>query len=144
MTNHMKVEFEAKETNVGLARVIAAAFLMNLDPTLDEAEDVKVAVSEAVTNAIVHGYDGRDGIVYMEAFCYDNMVMFSVKDTGKGIEDVKKAREPLFTSKPQDERSGLGFTVMESFMDSVHIDSKLNCGTTVTMTKRVGSPVNVR
>lgn len=138
MTNHIKVEFEAKETNVGFARIVAAAFLLNLDPTVDEAEDVKVAVSEAVTNAVVHGYEGRDGIVYMEAFCYDNMVMFSVRDTGKGIEDVKKAREPLFTTKPNEERSGLGFTVMESFMDSVHIESKVNCGTTVTMTKRVG------
>lgn len=138
MTNHIKIEFEAKEINVGFARIAAAAFLVNLDPTIDEAEDVKVAVSEAVTNAIVHGYDGKEGIVYMEAFCYDNMVMFSIKDTGKGIEDVERAREPLYTSKPQEERSGLGFTVMESFMDSVHIESKVNGGTIVTMTKRVG------
>lgn len=144
MTNHIKLEFEAKEGNVGLARIMAAAFLMGLDPTVDEAEDVKVAVSEAVTNAVVHGYAGREGVVYMEAFCYDNMVMFSIKDTGCGIEDVAKAREPLFTTRPQEERSGLGFTVMESFMDSVHIESKPNYGTTVTMTKRVGSPVHVR
>lgn len=143
MTNHIKLEFEAKESNVGFARIVAAAFLLNLDPTLDEAEDVKVAVSEAVTNAIVHGYDGGEGVVYLEAFCYDNTVMFSIRDTGRGIEDVKKAREPLYTSKPEDERSGLGFTVMESFMNSVHIESKVNCGTTVTMTKRMGSSANV-
>lgn len=143
MTNHVKVEFEAKESNVGFSRLVAAAFLMSLDPTVDEAEDVKVAVSEAVTNAIVHGYEGKDGIVYLEAFCYGNMVMLSVRDTGCGIEDVAKAREPLFTTKPDEERSGLGFTVMESFMDSVHIESKKGVGTTVTMTKRIGSGVHV-
>lgn len=143
MTNHMKMEFEAKESNVGLARIAAAAFIMNLNPTIDEAEDIKVSVSEAVTNAIVHGYELREGVVYMEAFSYDDTVMISIRDTGCGIEDVKKAREPLFTTKPDEERSGLGFTVMESFMDSVHIDSKKGRGTTVTMTKKVGSGVNV-
>lgn len=139
MTNHVKVEFEAKEVNAGLARIIAAGFIAALNPTVDEAEDVKVAVSEAVTNAVVHGYDGGEGIVYMEAFSYDSTVMIMVRDTGCGIENIEKAREPLFTTKPDDERSGLGFTVMESFMDSLHIESKKGCGTTVTMTKRIGS-----
>lgn len=139
MTNHIKVEFEAKESNVSFARLVAAGFIAPLDPTVDEAEDVKVAVSEAVTNAIVHGYDKREGVVYMEAFSYDNTVMISVRDTGCGIEDIAKAKEPLFTTKPDEERSGLGFTVMESFMDSLHIESKPDAGTTVTMTKRIGS-----
>ncbi|MBQ8002386.1 MAG: anti-sigma F factor [Clostridia bacterium] len=139
MTNHIKVEFEAKESNVSFARLVAAGFIAPLDPTVDEAEDVKVAVSEAVTNAIVHGYDKREGVVYMEAFSYDNTVMISVRDTGYGIEDIAKAKEPLFTTKPDEERSGLGFTVMESFMDSLHIESKIDAGTTVTMTKRIGS-----
>lgn len=138
MTNHIKVEFEAKESNVSFSRLVAVAFIASLDPTLDEAEDVKVAVSEAVTNAIVHGYDGKEGVVYMEAFSYDNVVMISIRDIGCGIEDVAKAKEPLFTTKPNEERSGLGFTVMESFMDSLHIESKLGEGTTVTMTKRIG------
>ena len=138
MTNHIKIEFEAKEVNVSFSRIAIAAFIAPLDPTVDEAEDVKVAVSEAVTNAIVHGYENRDGVIYMEAFSYSNTLMLSVKDTGCGIEDIEKAREPLFTTKPEEERSGLGFTVMESFMDSVHIESKIGCGTVVTMTKRIG------
>lgn len=135
----MKTEFEAKEVNVSFARVVAAAFIARLDPTLDEVEDVKVAVSEAVTNAIVHAYDGREGRIVMESFSYDKTVMVSIRDFGKGIEDIEKAREPLFTTKPGEERSGLGFTVMESFMDSLHIESRVGGGTTVTMTKRIGS-----
>ncbi len=138
MTNHIKVEFEAKDSNVSFARIVAAGFIAILDPTMDEAEDVKVAISEAVTNAIVHGYEGRDGIVFMEAFSYDNTVMFSIRDKGCGIADIAKAKEPLFTTKPDEERSGLGFTVMESFMDSLHIESVVGDGTTVTMTKRIG------
>lgn len=139
MTNHIKVEFEAKECNVSFSRLVAAGFIAMLDPTVDEAEDVKVAVSEAVTNAIVHGYDKKEGTVFMEAFSYDNTVMISIRDTGCGIEDIAKAKEPLFTTKPDEERSGLGFTVMESFMDSLHIESTIGGGTTVTMTKRIGS-----
>lgn len=139
MTNHIKVEFEAKECNVSFARIVVAGFIAMLDPTVDEAEDVKVAVSEAVTNAIVHGYEGREGVVVLEAFSYDSTVMLSIRDKGCGIEDITKAKEPLFTTKPEEERSGLGFTVMESFMDSLHIESSLGDGTTVTMTKRIGS-----
>ncbi len=139
MTNHIKVEFEAKEYNVSFSRMVAAAFIAILDPTMDECEDVKVSVSEAVTNAIVHGYENKEGTVYMEAFSYDNTVMISIRDTGCGIENIAKAKEPLFTTKPEEERSGLGFTVMESFMDSLHIESKLGEGTTVTMTKRIGA-----
>lgn len=138
MTNHMKTEFDAKEANVGFARIVAAAFIARLDPTLDEAEDVKVAVSEAVTNAIVHGYEGGEGVITLEAFSCDKTLMISIKDQGCGIDDIEKAKEPLFTTKPEEERSGLGFTVMESFMDSLHIDSKPGYGTSVTMTKKFG------
>jgi stage II sporulation protein AB (anti-sigma F factor) len=134
----MKLEIEAKEANVSFARVVAASFASGLDPTVDEVEEIKVAVSEAVTNAIVHGYDGREGKIVIEAFSYDKSLMISIKDFGRGIDDIEKAKEPLFTTKPEEERSGLGFTVMESFMDSLHIDSKTGCGTTVTMTKRIG------
>lgn len=141
MTNHVKIEFEAKDVNVKFARIAAAGFIAMLDPTIDECEDVKTAVSEAVTNAIVHGYDGKEGTVYMECFSYDNTVMISICDRGCGIEDIEKAREPLFTTKAGEERSGLGFTVMESFMDSVHIESEKNVGTTVTMSKRIGNGV---
>lgn len=140
----MKVEFEAKEANVSFARVVAAAFMARLDPTLDEAEDVKVAVSEAVTNSIVHAYEGHEGKIVMEAFSYDKTLMVSIRDFGKGIENIEKAKEPLFTTKPEEERSGLGFTVMESFMDSLHIESKPGGGTTVTMTKRIGCRTDER
>ncbi len=138
MTNHIKMEFDAKDENVSISRLVVAAFLSRLNPTLDEIEDVKVAVSEAVTNAIVHGYEKCEGSVFLEIFSCDNTVMISVRDKGCGIEDVKKAKEPLFTTKPFEERSGLGFTVMESFMDSLHIESAVNSGTEVTMTKRIG------
>lgn len=141
MTNHVKIEFEAKDINVKFARIAVAAFITEMDPTVDEAEDVKTAVSEAVTNAIVHGYDGGDGMIYMECFSFDNTVMVSICDHGCGIDDIKKAREPLFTTKAEDERSGLGFTVMESFMDSLHIESQKNRGTTITMSKRIGNRV---
>lgn len=134
----MKLEFEAKEANVSFARVVAAAFAARLNPTVDEAEDVRVAVSEAVTNAVVHAYEGREGEIVLEAFSYGDTLMVSIRDFGRGIEDIEKAKEPLFTTKPGEERSGLGFTVMESFMDSLHIESKLGSGTTVTMTKRIG------
>ena len=141
MTNHMKMEFEAKEMNIRLARIAVLGFMEPLNPTLDEAEDVKTSVSEAVTNAIVHGYEGKEGIVYIECFFYDNTLMVSICDKGVGIEDIKKAREPLFTTKEGEERSGLGFTVMESFMDSLHIESAPDSGTVITMTKRIGSGI---
>ncbi|MGM9551989.1 MAG: anti-sigma F factor [Clostridia bacterium] len=144
MTNHIKMEFDAKIENVSISRVVAASFIAKLNPTLDEVEDVKVAVSEAVTNAVVHGYDGKEGCIFLEIFTYDNTLMISVRDTGCGIENIERAREPLFTTKPAQERSGLGFTVMESFMDSLHIESKVGRGTTVTMTKRIGSHLDDR
>ncbi len=138
MDNHIKAEFTAKEANVSLARIIAASFIARLDPTLNEAEDVKVSVSEAVTNAIVHAYDNENETIIMEAFLKGNELTVTIEDKGKGIEDIEKAKQPLFTTKPEEERSGLGFTVMESFMDSMTVVSKKGEGTKVTLTKKIG------
>ncbi|MCD8049250.1 MAG: anti-sigma F factor [Clostridia bacterium] len=134
----VKIELEAKEENAALARVIAAAFAARMNPTLNETEDVKVAVSEAVTNAAVHAYGREGGIIVLEAYLKGNTLTVVVRDFGRGIEDIEKAKEPLFTTSPNEERSGLGFTVMESFMDSLHIKSCPGKGTTVVMTKEMG------
>lgn len=134
----VKIELEAKEENAALARVIAAAFAARMNPTLNETEDVKVAVSEAVTNAAVHAYGREGGIIVLEAYLKGNTLTVVVHDFGRGIEDIEKAKEPLFTTSPNEERSGLGFTVMESFMDSLHIKSCPGKGTTVVMTKEMG------
>ena len=121
--NKVKIEFESKSQNEGFARVAISAFISQLDPTIEELTDVKTAVSEAVTNSIIHGYEGKkDGIIQVEAIIEDNNVIITIIDFGKGIEDVKKAVEPLYTSKPELERSGMGFTVMETFMDSMKVE----------------------
>ncbi len=137
MNNYLKAEFEARAVNESLARVVAAGFIMPLDPTVEQMADVKTAVSEAVTNAVVHGYDGARGNVVLELSYEDRLLTVKVSDTGVGIEDIERARMPLFTSKPECDRSGMGFTVMESFMDSLHIESEKGGGTTVTMTKKL-------
>ena len=134
-TNEMKLEFLSKSCNESFARVVAAAFASQLDPTVDELEDVKTAVSEAVTNAIIHGYEGVEGRILMHCKMFDNTIEISISDEGCGIENVEWARQPLYTSKSDEERSGLGFTVMESFMDEVEVISSLGVGTTVTMRK---------
>ena len=133
--NEMKLEFISKSNNEAFARVVAAAFVSQLDPTLEELADVKTAVSEAVTNAIIHGYENKSGYVVMICRLYSDSVEIIVKDEGKGIEDIELARQPLYTSKPEMERSGMGFTVMESFMDRVDVVSEVGKGTTVTMYK---------
>jgi stage II sporulation protein AB (anti-sigma F factor) len=133
--NEMKLEFMSKSNNEAFGRVVAAAFASQLDPTVEELADIKTAVSEAVTNAIIHGYENNSGIVTMICKLYDEGIEISITDEGKGIEDIELARQPLYTSKPDMERSGMGFTVMESFMDSVEIFSEPNKGTTVTMFK---------
>ena len=135
MNNYLKAEFDAKSINESISRVIASGFIMPLDPTLEQMADVKTAVSEAVTNAIIHGYESGMGKVIMELELNDRLLTVKVSDSGKGIENIEKARQPLYTSKPECDRSGMGFTVMESFMDSLHIESRVNVGTTVTMTK---------
>lgn len=134
-TNEMRLEFISKSNNESFARVVAAAFVAQLDPTLEELADVKTAVSEAVTNSIIHGYESKSGYVKMNCRLYSDSVEITISDEGKGIEDIELARQPLYTSRPELERSGMGFTVMESFMDRVEIASEVGKGTTVTMYK---------
>lgn len=137
LKNSMRVEFPAISDNERFARGVATAFVMMLDPTVDELSEIKTAISEAVTNAIIHGYDGRDGKILMEGVIYESYVEFSVTDEGVGISDIRRAREPLYTGKPEDERSGMGFTIMETFMDSLDVESERGRGTRVTMTKHI-------
>ncbi|MBE7026501.1 MAG: anti-sigma F factor [Ruminococcaceae bacterium] len=138
MDNYMKLEFDANSSNESFARVSIAAFVVRLDPTLEEISDIKTALSEAVTNAIIHGYENiADGIVWVECRIKDDTVEIKVSDKGRGIENVEKAMEPLYTSHPEMERSGMGFTVMETFMDSVEVNSKLGEGTRVKMVKTI-------
>lgn len=138
MTNKVKLQFLSKSENESFARMIAAALLTPLDPTVEELADVKTAVSEAVTNSIIHGYGNSQGIVYMECEINEDTVTIVIKDNGKGIDDVKLAMEPLFTTNTDGERSGMGFTVMETFMDSVNVDSIPGVGTKVTLVKQIG------
>ena len=135
--NQMKLEFQSKSANESFARIAVAAFVTGLDPTLEEIADIKTAVSEAVTNSIIHGYEEKEGVVKIECKLFANSIEIEISDNGKGIEDIKKAREPLYTSKSDLERSGMGFTIMESFMDEVKIESVLGIGTKVTMKKMI-------
>jgi len=140
--NYMKVEFLSKSSNESFARVVVAAFASQLDPTIEEISDIKTAVSEAVTNAIIHGYEYGEGIVVVEAKLEGNKIEITVEDFGKGIENIQKAMEPFYTSKPNLERSGMGFTVMETFMDELVVESEVNKGTKVIMTKVINSQSN--
>ncbi len=137
--NEMRIKFLSKSSNESFARVTIAAFASQMDPTLEEITDIKTAVSEAVTNAIIHGYEDSLGYVEMTACIYPNKLVVEVSDKGKGIEDIEKARQPLYTSKPELERSGMGFTVMETFMDEVEVVSGINQGTKVKMVKYIGN-----
>lgn len=135
--NRVTIELMSKSQNEGFARVAIAAFISQVDPTIEELSDVKTAVSEAVTNSIIHGYENaEDKIVKVEASILENEVTIIVQDFGNGIDDIEKAKEPLYTSRPDLERSGMGFTVMESFMDSLEVVSKKNEGTKVVMKKK--------
>lgn len=137
--NQIKTSFPAKSINEGLARMVISALVCQLDPTVDELTDIKTAVSEAVTNSVVHGYGNGLGIIKMDAFYYDDYtVKVMIKDYGRGIEDVKKAMEPLYTSDKTGERSGMGFAIMESFSDKVKVTSSPGKGTTVTLEKKIG------
>ncbi len=135
--NEMKLEFSSKTCNEAFARITVAAFVSQLDPTIDELSDIKTAVSEAVTNSIIHGYDNDEGKVTITSKIFANTVEIEITDNGKGIENVELARRPLYTSKPNMERSGMGFTIMESFMDEVKVESALGLGTKVTMKKKI-------
>lgn len=137
LDNNISIEFVSKSENEGFARVAVAAFVSQLDPTIDELADVKTAVSEAVTNSIIHGYENeKEGIIRIEAAISGNEVSITVIDNGRGIKDVNQAREPLYTSRPDLERSGMGFTVMETFMDSLNVESEFGKGTRVIMKKK--------
>lgn len=137
--NYMKLEFLSKSNNESFARVVVAAFASQLDPTLEELSDIKTAVSEAVTNAIIHGYEYGEGIVRLTSRIFGNEIEIIIEDEGAGISDIEQAREPFYTSKPNLERSGMGFTVMETFMDTLEIESIKGVGTKVKMTKRFNS-----
>ena len=138
--NTMRLSFDSRSANEAFARTAVAAFLCPLDPTMEELLDVKTAVSEAVTNAIVHGYRNTIGKVNITAALYENnRIIIKVQDKGCGIEDVAKAREPLFTTAPEEERAGLGFAVMESLMDKLKVSSKPGKGTTVTLERVIRS-----
>ena len=135
--NQVTLEFPSRSANEGFARAAAACFAAQLDPTLEELEDIKTAVSEAVTNAIVHGYpDAIGGVTLKLRVLAGNVLELTVKDHGRGIPDVDKARQPMFTTGGE-ERSGMGFTIMESFMDKVTVRSAVNKGTTVVMRKKL-------
>ncbi|MBR6407524.1 MAG: anti-sigma F factor [Clostridia bacterium] len=132
--NKMKMTIPAVSANEGLARLCVSAFASQLDPRIDEIADIRTAVSEAVTNCIIHAYKGRGGLIYIESLLYPDRITVKIKDKGCGIDDIDKAMEPLFTTGG-DDRSGLGFSVMQSFMDSVKVKSGPSEGTTVSMTK---------
>lgn len=135
MKEEMKLEFDAISENEGLARVVVAAFLTRLDPTLEQLQDVKTAVSEAVTNAVIHGYEEKGGKIQMTATLENGQLSLSIADKGIGIENVPEAMQPLFTTKPEGERSGMGFSFMEAFMDRVEVESSPGNGTVVHMWK---------
>ena len=128
----------ALSENESLARTVISAFVARLDPTLEELADIKTAVSEAVTNAIIHGYEKNPGMVRMAAKIEDNVVSVEISDTGAGIENLEKAMEPMYTTKPELDRSGMGFAFMEAFMDEVTVESQVGYGTVVHMKKTIG------
>lgn len=135
--NAMSLEFDSKSENESFARIVVAAFAAQLNPTIEEIADIKTAVSEAVTNSIIHGYDGREGKIVLTCAIEGSKITVSVMDKGKGIEDIKQAMEPLYTTKPEMERSGMGFAFMEAFMDDLEVISAPEEGTIVTMTKTI-------
>ena len=140
--NEMKLEFLSKSNNEAFARISVAAFASQLDPTIEELADLKTAVSEAVTNAIIHAYEDTEGIITINCKILANTIVIEVSDSGKGIENVEMAKEPLYTSKPDLERSGMGFTIMESFMDELEVESILGLGTKITMKKSISKKEN--
>ncbi|MBO0962880.1 anti-sigma F factor [Neobacillus sp. MM2021_6] len=140
MKNEMNLQFSALSQNESFARVTVAAFIAQLDPTMDELTEIKTVVSEAVTNAIIHGYENDpNGMVHIHVSIEDTLIEMTVKDDGFGIKDVEEARQPLFTTKPDLERSGMGFTIMENFMDEVEVHTQPGRGTEVRLRKHLNS-----
>lgn len=137
-TNEMQLIFDSRSSNESFARVTVAAFMTSLNPTVEEVSDVKTAVSEAVTNAIIHGYESEVHNIYIRCRTEGKTLYLEIEDEGKGIEDVRQAMEPLFTTKPELERSGMGFSFMEAFMDKLEVESVPGKGTTVKMEKTIG------
>lgn len=141
--NEMKLEFSSNSENESFARTVVSAFIARLDPTLEELADVKTAVSEAVTNAIIHGYENREGMVKIYGKIEGNCIYLEISDEGQGIDDISKAMEPLYTSKPELDRSGMGFAFMEAFMDELQVESEPGHGTTVKMKKNIYSAMSL-
>ena len=139
--NELHMEFPSLSQNESLARCITAAFVAQLNPTIEELSDIRTAVSEAVTNAIIHGYEAGQGTVCMDLALDGDTLTVTVADTGCGIPDIALARQPFYTTRPELERSGMGFTVMEAFMEEVDVVSAAGQGTTVTMKKQIGKPI---
>ncbi|MCM3599711.1 anti-sigma F factor [Robertmurraya korlensis] len=138
MKNEMQLQFTALSQNESFARVTVAAFVAQLDPTMDELTEIKTVVSEAVTNAIIHGYNNDpSGTVFISVKIEDSFIELEIRDEGSGILDIEEARQPLFTTKPELERSGMGFTIMENFMDEIDVHSELGIGTTIRLRKHL-------
>ena len=136
--NKISIILDAISENEAFARVSVSAFATQLNPTLEQLEDIKMAISEAVTNAIIHGYDGiENGQVYINSKIAKDTLYIEIEDKGKGIENIEKAMEPLYTSKPEMERSGMGFTVMEAFMDNIKVISEIGKGTKIYLEKKI-------
>ena len=135
--NEMTLEILSKSNNEAFARVTVAAFVSSLDPTIEEIADIKTAVSEAVTNCIIHGYEDKEGIIKINCKIDKRKLIVEISDNGKGIENIDIAKEPLYTTKAELERSGMGFTIMESFMDELKVESILGLGTKITMVKNI-------
>lgn len=140
--NEMRLEFDSRSCNEGFARVAVAAFMTQLNPTLEEVADVKTALSEAVTNSVVHGYEGMISKITIRCQVQNQEISIQVIDQGCGIENIEQAMEPLFTTKPESERSGMGFAFMEAFMDEVRVESQVGKGTTIYMKKKIGTGIN--
>ena len=141
--NEMKLEFSSISENESFARSVVSAFVIKLNPTLEELSDIKTAVSEAVTNAIIHGYEKCQGMVRIAGRIEENTVYLEISDEGGGIPDITKAMEPLYTSKPELDRSGMGFAFMEAFMDDLQVESEPGSGTKVKMRKTIYSAINI-
>lgn len=142
VTNRIHLEFAALSDNESFARMVVAAFITPLNPTLEEMSDVKTAISEAVTNAVLHGYESRNSMedrIYMDCMLRGDVLEVEIVDRGIGIEDVGTAMEPLYTSKPEQDRSGMGFAFMEAFMDDLEVESEVGYGTVVRMCKKIGT-----
>lgn len=137
--NHMKLEFAGLSQNESFARVAVAAFVSQLNPNMEELTEIKTVVSEAVTNAIIHGYEGQEGVVTVTCLLDGQRLEIVIEDQGQGISDIEQARQPLYTSKPELERSGMGFTIMENFMDDIEVTSELGKGTSVRLVKSIKS-----